>query len=112
MEIGRASISLAHTGSMPQCTAASGNTPIPSNRLPSLSTVTRIPRAAHRAMDTTVAGADFLTAHTGKAVTMLVRVQVCPAVRTGVVVHEYPSCYYMNCHTICTLNGGGLASRQ
>ena len=63
-------------------------------------------------MDTTVAGADFLTAHMGKAVTMLVRVQVCPAVRTGVVVHEYPSCYYMNCHTICTLNGGGLANKQ
>ena len=74
MEIGRASISLAHTGSMPQCTAANGNTPIPSNRLPSLSAVTRIPRAAHRAVDTAVAGADFLAAYTGKAVTMLVRV--------------------------------------
>ena len=33
------SISLAHIGSMPQRTAASGNTPIPSNRLPSRSAV-------------------------------------------------------------------------
>ena len=39
MEIGAFSISLAHTGSMPQRTAASGNTPIPSNRLPSRSAV-------------------------------------------------------------------------
>ena len=63
-------------------------------------------------MDTTVAGADFLTAHTGKAVAVLVRVQVRAAVRTGVVVHEYSSYHYMNCYAICTLNGGGLASRQ
>ena len=39
MEIGAFSISLAHIGSMPQRTAASGNTPIPSNRLPSRSAV-------------------------------------------------------------------------
>ena len=39
MEIGAFSISLAHTGSMPQHTAANGNTPIPSNRLPSRSAV-------------------------------------------------------------------------
>lgn len=39
MEIGAFSISLAHTGSMPQRTAAKGNTPIPSNRLPSRSAV-------------------------------------------------------------------------
>ena len=35
MEIGAFSISLAHAGTIPQRTAASGNTPIPSNRLPS-----------------------------------------------------------------------------
>lgn len=35
MEIGAFSISLAHTGTIPQRTAASGKTPIPSNRLPS-----------------------------------------------------------------------------
>lgn len=34
--MGKASISLAHTGSMPLRTAASGNPPIPSNRLPSV----------------------------------------------------------------------------
>lgn len=34
IEIGAASISLAHTGRMPQRIAASGNTPIPSKRLP------------------------------------------------------------------------------
>ena len=39
MEIGAFSISLAHIGSMPQRTAASGNTPIPSNRLPNRSAV-------------------------------------------------------------------------
>ena len=39
IEIGAFSISLAHTGSMPQRTAAKGNTPIPSNRLPSRSAV-------------------------------------------------------------------------
>lgn len=32
--MGKASISLAHTGLTPQCTAARGNPPIPSNRLP------------------------------------------------------------------------------
>ena len=37
MDTGAFSISLAHTGSTPQRTAASGNTPIPSNRLPSRS---------------------------------------------------------------------------
>ena len=53
---------------------------------------------AHHAVDTAVAGADFLAAYTGKAVAVLVRVQVCPAVRTGVVVHEYPSyILYINC---------------
>ena len=35
--MGKASISLAQTGMIPFCTAASGNPPIPSNRLPSLS---------------------------------------------------------------------------
>ena len=39
MEIGAFSISLAHAGTIPQRTAASGNTPIPSNRLPSRSAV-------------------------------------------------------------------------
>ena len=39
MEIGAFSISLAHTGSIPQRAAAKGNTPIPSNRLPSRSAV-------------------------------------------------------------------------
>ena len=39
MEIGAFSISLAHTGSIPHRCAASGNTPIPSNRLPSRSAV-------------------------------------------------------------------------
>ena len=63
-------------------------------------------------MDTTVARADFLTADTGKAVAVLIRVQVCPAVRTGVVVHKYPSYHYMSCYIICTLNGGGLVNRQ
>lgn len=36
MEIGAFSISLAHTGVIPLRAAASGNTPIPSNRLPNL----------------------------------------------------------------------------
>ena len=34
--MGKASISLAHTGTMPLCTAAKGKPPIPSNRLPSV----------------------------------------------------------------------------
>lgn len=34
---GNASISLAHTGTMPVCTAARGNPPMPSNRLPMVS---------------------------------------------------------------------------
>ena len=43
--MGKASISLAHTGTMPLCTAARGKPPIPSNRLPMVSALIWIPPA-------------------------------------------------------------------
>ena len=43
MEIGAASISLAHRGRMPHRDAARGKTPMPSNRLPKVSPFTRPP---------------------------------------------------------------------
>ena len=43
IEIGAASISLAHTGTIPQQAAANGNTPIPSNKLPNVISGTLAP---------------------------------------------------------------------
>ena len=40
MEMGAASISLAHNGRIPHRTAANGKTPIPSNKLPNVTSVT------------------------------------------------------------------------
>ncbi len=47
METGAFSISLAHTGCMPQREAARGNTPIPSKRLPSLMSAAILPQPFH-----------------------------------------------------------------
>ena len=47
METGAFSISLVHTGHMPQREAARGNTPIPSKRLPSLMSAAILPQPFH-----------------------------------------------------------------
>lgn len=72
MDTGALAISLAHTGTMPQRDAAKGNTPIPSNRLPSLSAGTARPLVLPRPHAVHAVPLWGFPTDTGKAVTVLV----------------------------------------